>query len=206
MLISVVSQKGGVGKSSLARTLASEFTKAEWNVLLADCDHAQSTSKKWCDRRATRDYQDVPCRVFRQTADAIKVEDDYDLVIIDGAPHASRGTALAASSSDLTIIPTGSSVDDLDAGIGLAQELTQTIDREKIVLALFKTTSDHQVIEAKETIENLGFQVLDGHVPAKTGYIDALDEGLSLTETKYPTLNQSSSTVIQCVINLLNKG
>nr|WP_307983502.1 ParA family protein [Yersinia pestis] len=47
MIISVVSQKGGVGKSSLARTLAVEFTRAGWRVLLADTDYGQATSNRW---------------------------------------------------------------------------------------------------------------------------------------------------------------
>ncbi|MEG7979119.1 MAG: ParA family protein [Mollicutes bacterium UO1] len=43
-VISFISQKGGVGKSTLARALATEATKKKFNVLLADCDHQQKTS------------------------------------------------------------------------------------------------------------------------------------------------------------------
>jgi len=43
-IISLISQKGGVGKSTLARVLAIETTKKKIKVLLADCDHQQKTS------------------------------------------------------------------------------------------------------------------------------------------------------------------
>lgn len=205
MIIAVVSQKGGVGKSALARTLAAEFMKAGWDTLLADCDHGQSTSGRWCEKRTSNGFQEVPYRVFRQVSDAIKAESDYDLVIIDGAPHASRGTLQAAAASTITVIPTGSSVDDLQPGIALAQELEGELDAQKIVFALMKTTSEHQEKECKETIEAMGFRALDGAIHMRTGYIEALDSGLALTETKYSPLNASASIVVQSAINLLNQ-
>ena len=51
MIISLISQKGGVGKSAVARLLAVEFTKAGWSVKIADLDPAQGTSTKWKARR-----------------------------------------------------------------------------------------------------------------------------------------------------------
>ncbi|CAH1765259.1 3493_t:CDS:2 [Entrophospora sp. SA101] len=43
-IIAFISQKGGVGKSTLARALATEATKKKIKVLLADCDHQQKTN------------------------------------------------------------------------------------------------------------------------------------------------------------------
>jgi chromosome partitioning protein len=46
-IIAFISQKGGVGKSTLARALAveaSKKTKPRIDVLLADCDPQQATS------------------------------------------------------------------------------------------------------------------------------------------------------------------
>ena len=43
-IIAFISQKGGVGKSTLSQTLASEANKKNLKVLLADCDHQQSSS------------------------------------------------------------------------------------------------------------------------------------------------------------------
>jgi chromosome partitioning protein len=38
MILSLISQKGGVGKSAIARLLAVEFTKAGWSVKSKRCE------------------------------------------------------------------------------------------------------------------------------------------------------------------------
>jgi chromosome partitioning protein len=43
-IIAFISQKGGVGKSTLARALAVESSHKKLRVLLADCDQQQATS------------------------------------------------------------------------------------------------------------------------------------------------------------------
>jgi len=43
-IIAFISQKGGVGKSTLSQALAVEAKKQKISVLLADCDPQQSTS------------------------------------------------------------------------------------------------------------------------------------------------------------------
>jgi chromosome partitioning protein len=43
-IIAFISQKGGVGKSTLAQALATEASKKKFRVLLADCDNQQATS------------------------------------------------------------------------------------------------------------------------------------------------------------------
>ena len=42
--IGMVSQKGGVGKSTLSRLVAREYALAGWNVKIADLDVSQGTS------------------------------------------------------------------------------------------------------------------------------------------------------------------
>ena len=43
-IIAFISQKGGVGKSTLSQALAVEAKKQKIKVLLADCDIQQTTS------------------------------------------------------------------------------------------------------------------------------------------------------------------
>ena len=44
LVIGVVSQKGGVGKSTCARLIAREYAYAGWDVKIADLDVSQGTS------------------------------------------------------------------------------------------------------------------------------------------------------------------
>jgi len=45
MIIAIASQKGGVGKSTLARLIAREYAQAKWNVKIADLDILYDYSK-----------------------------------------------------------------------------------------------------------------------------------------------------------------
>ena len=51
MIISFISQKGGVSRSTLARATAVEFARSGKKVHLADLDSQQQTSAKWSERR-----------------------------------------------------------------------------------------------------------------------------------------------------------
>ena len=205
MLIAVVSQKGGVGKSSISRTLAVEFTRAGWSTLLADVDSSQITSNRWAEKRRNSKSikPEIKTEVFSMSALAIERSSQYDLTIIDGAPHATAGTLDASKAADLIIIPTGTSMDDLEPSILLANELANSLNSEKIVFALFKTTSGAQIRESKETLNQFGYCVFDSAIAMKTGYIDAFDNGYCLTETKYKNLNEQAKSLVQEVANKL---
>ena len=59
VVIAVVSQKGGVGKSTLARLIAREYAAAKWNVKIADLDIGQGTSFNWQSRRLQHDIKRI---------------------------------------------------------------------------------------------------------------------------------------------------
>src|SRR5688500_8659233 len=124
IVIGVVSQKGGVGKSTVARLVAREFAAQNWSVKIADLDISQATSFKWRARRLRSAVEpDVPIEQFGRVEQALKVANHYDLMILDGAPHATAATEQIAQASDLVIIPTGLAVDDLEPGVLLAYDL-----------------------------------------------------------------------------------
>ena len=50
IIICMCSQKGGVGKSTLARLVAREYANAGWSVKIADLDVSQGTSFNWQGR------------------------------------------------------------------------------------------------------------------------------------------------------------
>jgi chromosome partitioning protein len=205
MIISVVSQKGGVGKSSISRTLTVEFTRAGWKTLLADLDDSQVTASRWAEKRRNASGIEpfVETKVFSAAHLAVAASSEYDLVVIDGAPHATISTADAARASSLVIIPTGTSLDDIEPAILLANELANSLSSEKIVFVLYKTTSSSQEREARETISNYGYSVLDTAIPIKTGYIEAFDAGRAATETKYAQLNEAAAELVQAIAGRL---
>jgi chromosome partitioning protein len=208
MIISLLSQKGGVGKSSISRTLAVEFTRSGWKTLLADIDDSQATSNSWAKnrRKLANIKPEIETKVFPMAFLAIEESKYHDLTIIDGMPHSTNGTLDAAAASTLTILPTGTSTDDLETTIKLANELvSKNVDKNKIIFALYKTTSIVQEREAKETIQEHGYQVLDQGIPVKTEYINAFDAGFAATETKIKTLNKPALRLVQLVADKLKE-
>jgi chromosome partitioning protein len=208
IFISMVSQKGGVGKSTLARLLAREYANAGWAVKIADLDVSQGTSFNWQARRLQAALNPViPVERFGAVEQVLKVGAQYDLIIIDGPPHSTAGTLRIAEVSEMVVLPTGLSLDDLEPSVLLAHELVKkgTV-RNKIGFALCRVgESEGEISEARSYIDQAGYNVLKGEIPERTAYRRASDEGRTLTETRFPTLNQRSDLLVQSIVNHLDK-
>ena len=122
--IAMVGQKGGVGKSTLARIIAVEATKGGLQAKIADMDTQQSTSVNWAARRAEKGVEpQIRVEPFRSVDTALKDAEGFDLYIFDGAPHSSQETRRACQVSDMVIIPTSEGLDDLHPSVILANNL-----------------------------------------------------------------------------------
>ena len=206
--IGSISQKGGVGKSSVARLIAREYAAAGWDVKIADLDIAQATSTNWKQRREQNGIQpEIAVEPFRTVAQALKHASAYDLVVFDGKPHSNRETLEIAQACDLVVLPTGLSLDDLMPSVLLAHELVEAkIAEAKIVFALCRVGDrDNEIDEAREYIRKAGYQTLAGSIPEKTAYRRASDVGKAMTEISFLSLRQRAEEVAQSVIDRLSK-
>ena len=206
-IVSFVAQKGGVGKSTLARALAREAATNGWAVKLADLDTQQGTVAEWHRLRLANEYEPVgSVEVIAKAATALAMRDNYDLLILDAGARASEATSLTAKHSDLAVLPTGASRDDLLPAIRLAHELRKAkIPPEKIVFALVRVATKTEIDEAREFINEAGYQVLEGCLFEKPAYRQAQNEGLTVTETRYKSLNEKADELLQSLVNLLMK-
>src|SRR2546427_11931348 len=138
LVIGVVSQKGGVGKSTCARLIAREYAHAGWDVKIADLDVSQGTSFDWHVRRLQQQLQpSVAVERFGTVEQALKARAHYDLLVMDGAPHSTAATLKIVEPSTLAVLPTGLSLEDLKPQVLLAHELVKKgIDTRKLVFAL----------------------------------------------------------------------
>ncbi len=108
MIIALLNQKGGVGKTTIATHLAGEMARAGCSVLLIDAD-PQASALDWSQRRAQLGLprQFGVMGLARETLhqEAPELARHVDHVIIDGPP---RVTALARSAllaADMVLIP-----------------------------------------------------------------------------------------------------
>ena len=203
IIIGVVSQKGGVGKSTIARLVAREFAAQGWQVKIGDLDIGQATSFHWRSRRLQSALEpDISIEQFGRVEQALKAAAQYEVLILDGAPHATQATKQIADASDLVIIPTGLAVDDLEPGVRLAHDLAKAVPRRKMLFALCRVgTSQLEITEARRYLEEAGFRVLAGELPEQVAYRRASDEGRAATETRYPSLNRRAEMLAQSVVN-----
>lgn len=206
MIISCIGQKGGGAKSTIARTLAAGFTEAGWKTHLADIDEKQQTSLKWCKRREDAGLPVIDCGLYRRVDTAVKLKDQYHLLIIDGRPAAETTSLDVAMESDLVLVSTGTTIDDLEPSLELVRELIKKgIAQDKIVFIVAKSPSDSEGIKAQETIKAWGFCVLNSVIPFKTSYGNALDQGRSLSETPFKSLNAIAKSMTEEVHDFINK-
>ena len=115
LTIGLISQKGGVGKTTIAIHLATAFQSSGRETLVVDLD-PQASAAEWKDaRESERPYViAVPSSRLKKTLDTAR-ENEADVVVLDTAPH-SEGTALeAARASDLILVPCQPSIMDLRA-------------------------------------------------------------------------------------------
>ena len=203
-VIGMVSQKGGVGKSTLARMMAREFVTGGLSAKVADLDTQQQTCTNWAGRRAeNRIAPEIQVQSFASLRSALDDAPRFDALILDGKPNASEQTIEIARASDLVVIPTGQTVDDLHPGVVLAHSLRKKgIAPEKIAFAMFKTTgSDRENAAARQYLAEAGYLVLDGEVSVSTAYGSASDMGKAITETSFRTLNDRAARLAQSVID-----
>ena len=176
-IIGMVSQKGGAGKSTLARLFARELAKDGFTVKIADLDTQQTTCTEWAADRAESSIEpEIQVQPFGNIKTALAEAGRFDAYILDGRPHSSQQTLEIARTADLTVIPTGQTKDDLRPAVKLAHSLADSgIDPGKIAFALVKTTnSEAELNAARAYLEQTDYTTLEGFLPVSTAY------GLSL--------------------------
>ena len=204
--IAVLSQKGGVGKSTLARCIAVEYARHDWNVKIADMDLKQQTVTAWNALRMENEFEpSVEVQGFGQVKDVLKQEESYDLIVFDGAGQADIQTLDIAKASDFIILPSGVSTDDLVPQVKLAHEfIKKGIERKRIGFSLSRVGgSERELIDAKEYIELAGYKFL-GRIDEKTSITQAHDMGKAANETKYQTVNEVVDQVLQGIIDSID--
>lgn len=204
VMVAFVSQKGGVGKSTLARALATSAVAAGTDVRVADLDVQQATVTRWAERR--RDAHSGPAiavEAWATAADALAAADsDNQLLIVDAPPRASRGTLDIALRADLVVQPSGPGIDDLDPAILLFHELSRAgIADAKLVIALTRVASRREEDLARKYVEKAGYTVLPGSLLERPAYREAHNRGLSLAEV--PDLDQRSQDLLRGLLAMI---
>ena len=204
-IASFVGQKGGVGKSTLARVLAVAATRENNKVLIGDFDLEQLTCVEWSAMRMRNGIEpEIDARAFKSLKKLRKTITDYDLVVVDTRGLADELTEDVSKESDVVFLPTGTSMDDLRPTLALARRLAKTkAVSNKIVIVLSKTGRSERLLEdAESTIAEAGFEMLNAIWPERDGFQADLDVGRAGSESSNPYLKQTAKEVETAMMTL----
>jgi chromosome partitioning protein len=200
-VIAFVSQKGGVGKSTLARALAREGAASGLRVKLADLDTQQGTAVDWHRvRLAARIEPLISIEAYATAGQALAAAPHYDLLILDGPARTSAATLEIARSSSVVVQPTGAAADDLRPAVREFHALAKAgVPTAKLVFVLNHIGTDAEEDDARQYIAQAGYAVLPGSLPERAGYRMAQNAGYAVTETRFGALNQRADALIQAI-------
>ena len=206
-VISVIGKKGGTKKSTTCRALAVEFARAGWSVAIADFDSDQSTCFKWATTRNEAGHKpSVDVAKYLNAKQAVdELKQSYEMILMDGGATANVVSYDIAMLSDLIVITSNTSREDIEPAASLALELQQAgIDPNRICIAFapaFDNANDLR--QAKAYFEESDFHVIQEHITPKISYSHALESGLSITETPCQSLRVKALRFADQVSNQL---
>ena len=182
--ISLLAQKGGSGKTTLAECLAVAAVRDGSPAAILDMD-PQGTAKSWKARRGEDDPAVIPVTMAN-------LNDELDRIRAAGAAYAFIDTparlsdwAMEASKvSDLVIVPSRATVKDLErveASIKLAT--VYGVRPVFVVLTQVRPRGDRDV-QAEEFIRAKKFPVCPARIGDRVAYQDSDTVGLTPSETE----------------------
>jgi chromosome partitioning protein len=192
MILSIINNKGGVGKSTLCVNLAVSYANQNHKVILLDCDK-QKTSTNWCIKRKQNNlippipYSTITSDI-RETVKPLSKE--YQTILIDTMGHDDTGMRAAMIVSDIVLIPVKCNQVDLEQLPSLqklidkAKELNKKL-QAKVVINAAPTFKGEDVISAQSFIKSYtNFTMLETIIFNRRIWADCMILGQGIEETK----------------------
>jgi chromosome partitioning protein len=188
MIVTVMGQKGGVGKSTTAICLGMAAFGRGLSTLLVDAD-PQGTLRTWSEV-AAENQQAAPTVVsmgasMHRPGQLEAVAKNYDWTFIDCPPRHGDVQRSALMIADVALLPCGPSASDVWA-LSSSVELVRAARtmREGLVAAVVITRKQPRTAlgkEARAVLESSGLTVLSSELLYRVAYQEALAAGTGVT-------------------------
>ena len=194
----LLSQKGGAGKSTLARQLA-VLAGDDGPSYILDRD-PQGTCRRWLDRRG--EGEDAPERpelldigAVSLTQAVAQMRGTPGSLFIDTRPQIAEPEAEAARAADVVIVPVRPSPDDLEA-VGDTLAMLRRLDITPLVVVNAARTPG-RALAARAALSQHGVRVCPHHLADRTVYLDASLEGRALHEMRGSAASSAAAEIRQ---------
>ncbi|MDR2780930.1 MAG: AAA family ATPase [Holosporaceae bacterium] len=190
MVIAILNQKGGVGKTTLSVHIASTLALAGNRVLLIDAD-AQRCALEWAASREMKSIFSVvgiSKNIIHKEIPLLKP--NYDYIVIDGPPRVYDVARSAIAASDIILIPVQPSLYDVWSAkevVDLINEVKEPLQAYKKIKAafiinrkIFNTIIGRDVVEALEQYKNV--PVLSSCITQRIVYAEMAARGTTAVE------------------------
>ncbi len=200
------SQKGGVGKSTLARSAAVALACAGRKVLLADFDVEQRTCLRWHAQREARGLKPkIAVAKFSKEAKLGRVSHDYEDVVMDTRGHHDALSLDLATVSDVIFLPSSFSLDDISPTLTVVESLRQAgIPSSRIAVVFCRTgESARQARHARSIFEMNEIAALDAVLPHRDGFASLSATGRTGREASRAALQSIAMALDQALLQFI---
>ncbi len=187
MIIGILQQKGGVGKTTIALNLAAHFARLGHRVLVVDAD-PQASALAWSSvREATPLFPVIGMPKPTLHRDLPPIAKDYDFVIIDGAPRVNELARSAILACETVIVPVQPSPFDVWASSEIASLITEAQQyRPEIRAAFLINRKVPNTVIARDVLTafaNMPFPLLPTAITQRVIFAESAAQGLTVVET-----------------------
>jgi chromosome partitioning protein len=199
--ICIAAQKGGAGKTTLARNIAVAAAQDGKRVLCLDLDPQQSLRQWWQAREVDAPMMlnsDPAPHALKETIEAARQQ--FDLVVIDTPPAAPAWLADTLAIADLALIPVRPSPDDLRAVGATIGALNSA--RVPFAFVMSQTPRAKLTEEAARVLAQHG-RVAPVNIAQRVVYAETGASGLGVIETSDSKAAQEMTAAWDYVKGLL---
>lgn len=188
MILACVGQKGGIGKSTIAITLAAEGLARGLKVLLVDGDR-QATARTWAATAAEHEHPAPTVIAMDHTmhrpGQLDTVAAGYDLTIIDCPARIGEVPASALMMADLALLPTGPSGADtwaLAETLDLLEKARTLRPALRAAIVINKQTRTALGRGVREALSSTGVPVFATELFSRVAYQEAINLGQGVAQ------------------------
>ena len=186
MIISVLNQKGGVGKTTLSVAIAAELSRQELRVLLIDAD-PQGSALDWAAAReenALFSIVGLPRPTIHKEIG--NLSKDYDHVVIDGPPRVTDLARSAIMAADVVVIPVQPSPYDIwaaDEVVKLINEASVYKDNLKSCFVINRKIVNTAIgRDVAEALSGYNLAVLNATIVQRVIFAESAAQGKAIFE------------------------